>query len=102
MKDIGQKRLLEILHEMELRLTAAAVDELIRLLGSTHFDALTSHQIYRIGQYDEIEIEGERYFERAFSPGKESASSLALAQMIGRDAALADLIELRASLAEAA
>jgi hypothetical protein len=87
---------------MQLRLTGAAVEELIRLVRSSHFRDLTPQQIRSVGEYESIEIDGERYFERAFSPGKETSSSLALAQMIGRDEALEDLVDLRASLLGAA
>ena len=67
-----------------------------------HFDRLTPDQIRSVAEYETIEIDGERYFERAFSPGKEASSSLALAQWLGRDEALADLVDLHASLFEAA
>jgi hypothetical protein len=102
MGNTARKRLIQLLHEMELRLTRAAVEELIRLVRSSHFHDLTPQQIHSVAEYETIEIEGERYFERAFSPGKETSSSLALAQMIGRDEALEDLLDLRASLSEAA
>lgn len=98
----GRNRLISLLHEMELRLSGAAVEELIRLVRSSHFHVLTPQQIRSVAEYETIEIEGERYFDRAFSPGKEASSSLALAQMIGRDEALEDLLNLRASLFEAA
>ena len=51
-----------------------------------------------MAEYDTIEIEGERYFERAFSPGKEAAASLAFAQRLGRDRVLDDLRRLCRSL----
>lgn len=87
----GQSRLVELLHELEKSLPLAAVEELIRLIRSPHFLALTPRQIRSIGDYDCIEIEGTRYFERAFSPGKEAASALALAQLIGPNPVLDDL-----------
>ena len=98
----GRNPLLRFLHEMELHLRPAAVEELIRLLRSSHFNFLTQQHIRSVAQYQTIEIEGERYFERAFSPGKETSSSLALAQMIGRDESLEDLLDLHASLLTAA
>jgi hypothetical protein len=87
---------------MELHLRQPAIEELIRLIRSPHFKVLTQQHIHSVAQYQTIEIEGERYFERAFSPGKETSSSLALAQMIGRDESLEDLLDLRASLLDAA
>ena len=101
MENSGRNQLIRLLHEMELHLSPPAIEELIRLLRSSHFDVLTPAQIRGVAEYQTIEIEGERYFERAFSPGKETSSSLDLARMIGRDEALADLIDLRASTFEA-
>ena len=98
MENCGRSQFLDLLHEMELHLRPAAIEELIRLLRSSHFDVLTRTQIRGVAEYQTIEIEGERYFERAFSPGKETSSSLDLARMIGREVALADLIDLRASV----
>jgi hypothetical protein len=63
---------------------------------------LTPQHIRDVAEYETIEIEGERNFERAFSPGKEASSGLALAQMIGRDEALEDLLDLHANLVSAA
>jgi hypothetical protein len=102
MEKKARNRLVRTLHEMELKLSTASIDELIRLIGSSHFQLLTPEQIRNVGEYQTIEIEGERYFERAFSPGKEASTSLALAHMIGREEALADLLNLRACLCEAA
>jgi hypothetical protein len=102
MENNTRNRLVRTLHEMELKLSTASVDELIRLIGSSHFQLLTPEQIRNVGNYQTIEIDGERYFERAFSPGKEASTSLALAHMIGREEALEDLLNLRASLCEAA
>ena len=102
MEKKARNRLVRALHEMELKLSTASVDELIRLIGSSHFQLLTPEQIRNVGEYQTIEIEGERYFERAFSPGKEASTSLALAHMIGREDALEDLLSLRTSLCEAA
>jgi hypothetical protein len=100
MEHSGRKSLIRYLHEFELQLRPAALEELIRLLRSSHFDVLTPAQIRDVAEYQTIEIEGERYFERAFSPGKETSSSLDLARMIGRDESLADLIDLHASCLE--
>jgi len=102
MESNAGNRLVRTLHEIELKLNTASVDELIRLIGSSDFQLLTPEQIRNVGNYQTIEIDGERYFERAFSPGKEASTSLALAYMIGREETLEDLLNLRASLCEAA
>ncbi len=96
-----RNRLVGLLHELEKRLPLAAVKELIRLISSPHFSALTPRQVRSVGDYDCIEIEGARYFERAFAPGKEAASTLVLAQLIGRNRVLDDLRRLHASAAAA-
>jgi hypothetical protein len=90
------------LHQLERRLCVAAVEELIRLIASPHFPALRPWQIRGIGEYDWIEIEGERFFERAYSRGKEAASALALARAIGPEPVLDDLRRLHAGLATGA
>ena len=101
MEDNRPNLLMQLLHEMELQLRPAAIEELIRLLRSSHFYLLTREHIRSIGDYQTIEIQGECYFERSFSPGKETSSSLDLSRMLGRDAALADLLDLRANIIEA-
>jgi hypothetical protein len=100
MKSDRAQGLLDLLHAAELQLTPAAVEELIRLVRSSHFHSITPQQIRHVGEYGTIEIEGERYFERSFSPGKEASSSLALARMLGPDEVLEDLLDLRDSLIE--
>ena len=102
MEKQARNLLVQTLHQMELKLCRASIDELIRLIGSSEFRLLTAEQIRMVGEYQSIEIEGERYFDRAFSPGKEASASLALAQIIGRDEALEDLLNLDISLSEAA
>lgn len=83
---------------MERALTPSSVEELIRLLQSDAFSELRCEHIRTVGEYGAIELGGERFFERAFSTGKEAASSLALAHHLGPDAVLGDLLALRASL----
>jgi len=89
----------EQLHELERHLLLPSVEELIRLIRSDHFDDVTVDHIRAVGEYDAIELDGESYFTRAFSPGKEASSSLALARTIGPEAVLRDLVALRATLA---
>ena len=86
------------LHELARNLTHASLRQVIRLLESEKFPQLTCDQIRTIGEYGAIEIEGERFFDRAFSSGKEAAGSLGFARFIGRDLVLEDLERLRASM----
>ena len=86
------------LHGVERNLNRRSVDELIRLLESERFETLTNEQIRTVGEYGAIELEGESFFARAFSTGKEVASSLALARMLGVRRVLSDLLALRASM----
>ena len=53
-----RNRLVRTLHETELKLSTASIDELIRLIGSSHFQLLTPAQIRNVGEYRTIEIEG--------------------------------------------
>jgi hypothetical protein len=86
------------LHGVERSLNRRSVDELIRLLRSGRFETLTNEQIRAVGEYGAIELEGESFFARAFSTGKEVASSLALARELGVRRVLSDLLALRASM----
>ena len=86
------------LHIIERDLNLPSVDELIRLLESEHFEALTHAQVRAVGEYGAIELGEELYFARAFSTGKEVAASLALAQRLGASSVLGDLVALRASM----
>jgi len=86
------------LHGIERSLNQRSVDELIRLLQSDRFERVTNEQIRTVGEYGAIEVEGESFFERAFSTGKEVASSLALARLLGVRRVLSDLEALRASM----
>ena len=89
------------LHGVERQLNPRSVDELIRVLRSEHFDALTSSHIRTVGEYGAIDLAGERFFARAFSTGKEVAFSLALARELGASPVLRDLLTLRASMGHA-
>ena len=86
------------LHGVQRSLNRRSVDELIRLLKSKCFQMLTNEQIRTVGEYGAIELEGESFFARAFSTGKEVASSLALAREHGAGHVLSDLLALRASM----
>jgi hypothetical protein len=87
------------LHGMEKSLNKRSVDELIRLLKSDRFEHVTNEQIRTVGEYGAIEVAGESFFARAFSTGKEAASSLALARELGVRRVLSDLQSLRATMA---
>lgn len=86
------------LHGIERNLNLPSVDELIRVLESGRFDALTNAQVRTVGEYGAIELGDELFFARAFSTGKEVAASLALAQIHGARRVLGDLVALRASM----
>ena len=94
-----RESMLAHLHELEAKLNVRALDELIRMIESEKFRELTCEHIQTVGQYSPIEINGERFFDKAFTTGKEVAGSLGYARHIGRRRALSDLIGLRASLA---
>ena len=86
------------LHGLERSLNPRSVDELIRVLRFEGFETLTNEQIRAVGEYGAIELEGESFFARAFSTGKEVASSLVLARELGVRRVLSDLVALRASM----
>jgi hypothetical protein len=86
------------LHGIERYLNLPGVEELIRLLKSGGLERLTDAQVRTVGEYGAIELGGESYFERAFSPGKEVAAGLALARQLGVRKVLSDLQALRASM----
>ena len=87
-----------ILHALEKQAIARSLCEAIRLIESDKFEALTADHIRDVASYRSIEVEDEVFFERSFTPGKEAASTLALARKLGRDIVLRDLHRLRASL----
>jgi hypothetical protein len=89
---------LAALQRHEQLLTLASLEEAIRLLRSEQFDSLTHEHVRAVAEYGSIEIGDEAFFERAFSPGKEAAASLGYALHQGRQAVLADLLRLRATL----
>ena len=86
------------LHGFERHLNLPSVEELIRLLRSDVFERVTDAHVRMVGEYGAIEFDGESFFARAFSTGKEVAASLALARELGVRQVLADLQALRASM----
>ena len=103
-KDLGSKRasMLAELHKFERALTVASLGEAIRLLESDRFEELTAAQIREVGEYRPIQLGEERFFEKAWSSGKEVAAALGFAQHLGPEAVRKDLASLLASLPGAA
>lgn len=62
----------------------SGIRELIRLLESEDYAALTTGQILQIGNYHEIEINGTVYFDKPFSSGKAAQGILTLVRLCGR------------------
>jgi hypothetical protein len=98
--DSGMDRWIDALRGWERYLTLAAVDEAIRLLESDQFEKLTDQHVHCIAEYGAITIDGESFFNKAFSTGKEVAACLACARDTGSSAVLEDLTCLRATLVE--
>ena len=86
------------LHKLERVLSVASLSEVIRLLESERFEELTAAQIREVGEYRPIEFGEERFFEKAWSRGKEVAAALGFAQHLGPETVREDLVGLRASL----
>ncbi len=86
------------LHKFERALTVASLSEAIRLLESDCFEELSAAQIREVGEYRPIQLGEERFFEKAWSRGKEVAAALGFAQHLGPEAVRKDLVGLRASL----
>ena len=86
------------LHKFERTLTVASLSEAIRLLESDRFEELSAAQIREVGEYRPIQLGEERFFEKAWSRGKEVAAALGFAQYLGPEAVRRDLLGLRASL----
>ena len=99
-EDLKSKRasMLAELHKFERKLTVASLSEAIRLLESDRFEDLTAAQIREVGEYRSIQLGEERFFEKAWSRGKEVAAALGFAQHLGPEAVRKDLLSLRASL----
>jgi hypothetical protein len=99
-EDLEAKRasMLDELHKLERVLSVASLSEVIRLLESERFEELTAAQIREVGEYRPIELGEERFFEKAWSRGKEVAAALGFAQQLGREAVRKDLVRLRSSL----
>lgn len=86
------------LHQCERALTVASLSETIRLLESDRFEELTAAQIREVGEYRPIRLGEERFFEKAWTRGKEVAAALGFAQQLGPAPVRKDLLDLRGSL----
>lgn len=94
-RTLARERLFAELHCWERQLVLRSLDEAIRLIESGKLEKLTEKHIHCIAEYDAVTIDGERFFEKAFSPGKEVAACLAFAREIGWREALDDLRRFR-------
>ena len=65
-----------------------------RELESPHFEKLTAEHVREVGEYRPIEIQGERFFERAWSRSKEAAATLGFALLLGADTVVEGLRQL--------
>ncbi len=81
----------KLLHSRMLDLRQPAFQELIRLLSSEKFGCLYEEQIHKVGDYLPIKVEGEVFFNKPFSTGKEVATVLRIPWRLGRDAVRKEL-----------
>jgi len=63
-----------------LNLNEASVNEAVRLIESGKFNSVNRDNFTEIGNYHPIEINGEKFFDKAFSTGKEVALILRFAE----------------------
>ena len=93
-----REQLLAELRRWERQLVLRSLDEAIRLIRSGKVEKLTGQHIHCIAEYDAITIDGEGFFDKAFTCGKEVAACLAFAMEIGWRDALDDMLRLRLTL----
>jgi hypothetical protein len=96
----AKEELVAELHIWERQLVMHSLDEAIRLIASDKIEKLSGQHIHCIAEYDAITIDGECFFDKAFSSGKEVAACLAFAMEIGWQEALEDMLRLRRILVE--
>lgn len=94
----AKERLLAELHSWERQLVLRSLDEAIRLIESEKVEKLSEQHIHCIAEYDAIEIDGECFFDKAFSSGKAVAACLAFAMEIGWREALDDMVRFRVAV----
>jgi hypothetical protein len=90
------------LARFERDLSEASLVEALRLLDSARFGELTEDHVRQVMEYRSIELSGERFFERAWSRGKEAGAMLGFARMLGTDVVKQNLERLRGSIGAAA
>jgi hypothetical protein len=91
----AKEELLKEIHSWERQLVLRSLDEAIRLIESEKVEKLTGQHLHSIAEYDAITIDGECFFEKAFSSGKPVAACLAFAMEIGWREALNDMVRFR-------
>jgi hypothetical protein len=91
----AKKELLAELHTWERQLVLRSLDEAIRLIESGKAEKLTREHIHYVAEYHAIKVDGEWFFDKAFSGGKEVAVCLAIAMDIGWRETLDDMLRLR-------
>jgi hypothetical protein len=89
-----RQQLREQLQSFQSLLTEAALAEALRLLESPRFEGLTEQHVREVGEYRPIEIQGERFFDRAWSRSKEVAATLGFALLLGADTVVEGLRQL--------
>jgi hypothetical protein len=94
----AKERLIAELRAWERQLVLRSLNEAIRLIESDKFEKLNGQHIQCIAEYDAITIDGESFFDKAFTSGKEVAACLAFAMEIGWREALDDMMRLRMTL----
>jgi hypothetical protein len=94
----AKEPLLAELHRWERQLVLPSLNEAIRLIESDKVEKLTREHIHCIAEYDAIKIDGEWFFDKAFTSGKAVAACLVLAMEIGWREALDDMLRLRVTV----
>jgi hypothetical protein len=94
----AKEQMLVELRTWERQLVLRSLDEAIRLIGSDKVEKLTGQHIHCIAEYDPITIDGECFFDKAFTSGKVVAACLAFAREIGWREVLDDLVRLRVTV----
>jgi len=95
---LAKKELLAELRTWERQLVLRSLDEAIRLIGSDKIEKLNDQHIHCIAEYDAITIDGECFFDKAFSGGKPAAACLAFAMEIGWREALDELVRFKVAV----
>ena len=94
----AKDELLAELHTWERQLVLRSLDEVIRFIESEKVEKLTGQHIHCVAEYDAITIDGERFFDKAFTRGKAVAACLAFAMEIGWREALDEMVRFRVAV----